>query len=190
MPLFKKGSKQGLTSAQITTKDIKDGLLVEGSAIPAQSDHSKLASAKVIKQYVDDNIGATPSFTSLSDTTISGTPSDNSHIQWTGAAWVDQSFIDFEKIVNPDPPDDEEGRLFVKQIDGNNNALAVRIKKAGLTGSNMPIVELTSPGCVCECGSTDGAKDPTYDFARGKMIVELYCGHSYEMDIPNLRRIQ
>ena len=80
--------------------------------------------------------------------------------------------------------------LGVKQIDGNNNALAVRIKKAGLTGADMPTVELTSPGCVCECGSTDGAKDPTFDFTTGKMTVELYCGHSYEMDIPNMRRIQ
>ena len=67
--------------------------------------------------------------------------------------------------------------------------IAVKIKKAGLTGVNMPEVELTSPGCVCECGSTDGARDPTYDFSAGKMIIELYCGHTYEMDIPGFRRI-
>ena len=190
MTLFKKGTKQGLTSAQITTSDIKNGKLVVGTDIPAQSDDTTLASAKAIKAYVYTNAGATPSFSSLRDTTVTGTPTDNSHIQWDGSAWVNRTYLDFEKISSPNPPDDEEGRLFVKQIDGNNNALAVRIKKAGLTGANMPTVELTSPGCVCECGSTDGAKDPTFDFTTGKMTVELYCGHSYEMDIPNMRRIQ
>ena len=192
MPLFKKGTKQGLTSSQITTSDIKNGKLVIGTSIPAQSDDTTLASAKAIKTYVDNNVPTTPSFSDLTDTTVTGTPSDNSHIQWDGSSsrWVNKTYIDFDKIPSPNPPDAEEGRLFVKQIDGNNNALAVRIKKAGLTGADMPTVELTSPGCVCECGSTDGAKAPTFDFTTGKMTVELYCGHSYEMDIPNMRRIQ
>ena len=94
--------------------------------------------------------------------------------------------IDFSKIAEPNNPSTEEGRLYLKQLDANNNALAIKLQKAG----NMVEVELTSPGCVCECGSTDGAKDPIYNFAEGIMIVELYCGHSYSMDIPNLRRIQ
>ena len=127
----------------------------------------------------------------MTDTTIASPPGDNNHFQYDSATskWVDKTFIDFDKISSPDAPDDEEGRLYVRQKDGNNNVLAVKIKKAGLTGVNMPEVELTSPGCVCECGSTDGARDPTYDFSAGKMIVELYCGHTYEMDIPGFRRI-
>ena len=96
------------------------------------------------------------------------------------------SFLNKAKIAAPADPSTEEGRLYLKEINTSNNALAVKLQKAG----SVVEVELTSPGCVCECGSTDGAKDPTFDFAKGIMIVELYCGHSYEMDIPNLRRVR
>ena len=95
------------------------------------------------------------------------------------------TYIDFAKISIPSDPSTEIGRLYLKEIDSANNALAVKLQKA----SNVVEVELTSTGATCECGSTDGAKDPTYDFKTGKMTVELYCGHIYEMDIPNVRRI-
>ena len=95
------------------------------------------------------------------------------------------TYIDFNKISTPSNPSTEVGRLYLKEINSANNALAVKLQKA----TNIVEVELTSPGCVCECGSTDGAKDPFYDFKNKKMVVELYCGHSYEMDIPNLRRL-
>ena len=39
--------------------------------------------------------------------------------------------IDFKKITIPSDPPTEEGRLYVKQIDANNNALFVKIKVAG-----------------------------------------------------------
>lgn len=194
MPLRGKGRKsteflKGLTSTQVNYADLAQGDIdVDLSVVVGTN--TQLASSKAIKDYVD-SVVTTDTVSELTDTTITN-PQDNHHFQFDGTSskWINAAYMDFDKISDPNPPGDEEARIFVKQIDGNNNALAVRIKKAGLTGSDMPIVELTSPGCVCECGSTDGAKDPIYNFAEGIMIVELYCGHSYEMDIPNLRRIK
>ena len=80
----------------------------------------------------------------------------------------------------------ETARLYLKQVDANNNALAVKIQKAG----SMVEVQLTSPGAICGvCGGRDGAKDPTYDFARSMMLLELYCGHSYEVPMTNWTRV-
>ena len=80
----------------------------------------------------------------------------------------------------------EPARLYLKQVDANNNALAVKIQKAG----SMVEVQLTSPGAICGvCGGRDGAKDPTYDFARSMMLLELYCGHSYEVPMTNWTRV-
>ena len=187
MPLFKKGSKSGLTSTQIVTNDLKSGVLDTDLDAVSSSDDT-LASAKAIKAYVDTMSGVT-TLTGLSDTTIATTPADNNHLQYDGGTskWVNRAYIDFDKLVSePDAPDDEEGRLYVKQVDGSNNALAVKIKKA----TSVVEVELTSPKAICgECGSKDGAKDPTFDFQTGIIIVELYCGHKYEMDIPAWRRI-
>ena len=194
MPLRGKGRKsteflKGLTSTQVNYADLAQGDIdVDLSVVVGTN--TQLASSKAIKDY-GDSVVTTDTVSELTDTTITD-PQDNHHIQFDGTSskWINAAYVDFDKISDPNPPGDEEARIFVKQIDSNNNALAVRIKKAGLTGNDMPIVELTSPGCVCECGSTDGAKDPIYNFAEGIMIVELYCGHSYEMDIPNLRRIK
>jgi len=160
MPLFKKGSKSGLTSTQIVTTDLKSGVLDTDLAAVSGSDDT-LASAKAIKAYVD---------------TVSGV-----------TKWVNREYIDFYKVASdPGLPTSEEGRLYVKQIDASNNALAIKIKKA----TNLVEVELTSPGAICgECGSEDGAKDPNFNFQTGTITVELYCGHTYEMDIPAWRRI-
>ncbi len=82
------------------------------------------------------------------------------------------------KYTGGNPSGDESARLYLKEVDANNNALAVRIFKANAYQE----VEITSPKAICgECGSKDGAKDPTYDFARSMMTVELWCGHSYEV---------
>ena len=182
MPLFKKGARGGLSSSQIVVADIKSDVIDTDLAAVSSADDT-LPSAKAVKTYID----AQNTVTGMTDTTIASL-GDNNHFQYDGTSskWVNKTFIDFDKISAPTNPDTEEGRLYLKEINTTNNALAIKLQKAG----NIVEVELTSPGCVCECGSTDGAKDPTYDFARGKMIVELYCGHSYEMDIPNMRRIQ
>ena len=187
MPLFKKGSKSGLTSTQIVTTDLKSGVLDTDLAAVSGSDDT-LASAKAIKAYVDTVSGVT-TLTGLTDTTIATTPVDNNHLQYDAGTskWVNREYIDFYKVASdPGLPTSEEGRLYVKQIDASNNALAIKIKKA----TNLVEVELTSPGAICgECGSEDGAKDPNFNFQTGTITVELYCGHTYEMDIPAWRRI-
>ena len=188
MPLFKTGGRRGgLSSSQIVVADIKtDAVDIDLASVSAADD--TLASAKAIKTYIDSVAGVT-TLTGLSDTTIATTPADNNHLQYDGGTskWVNRAFIDFDKLASePDAPDAEEGRLYVKQVDGSNNALAVKIKKA----TSVVEVELTSPGAICgECGREDGAKDPIFNFQTGTIIVELYCGHTYEMDIPAWRRI-
>jgi len=182
MPLFKR-SRGGVTSTQIITNDLKSGVLDTDLAAVSGSDDT-LASAKAIKAYVDSATGVS-TLVALTDTTITS-QADNNHLQYNGSAWVNRTFIDFDKIVAPNDPTSEEGRLYVKQIDASNNALAVKIKKA----TNIVEVELTSPGAICgECGSEDGSRDPIFNFKTGTIIVELYCGHKYEMDIPAWRRI-
>jgi len=180
MPLRGKGRKsqmfmRGVTNTQIGFGDLTT---VIDQDLVAGVDANQLVSSVAVKTYIDE----------YSLTIPPGTATDNNNLQYDAAEedWVVKPYLDFDKIAAPADPSTEEGRLYLKEINTANNALAIKIQKAG----NIVEVELTSPGCVCECGSTDGAKDPFYDFTRGKMVVELYCGHSYEMDIPNLRRIQ
>jgi len=185
MPHFmKRGRKFGLTSSSLGIEDFKTAA-IDTDLTSVSANHDTLASAKTIKDYID----ATQTLTGLTDTTITSSPADNNHLQYnvSTSKWENRAFIDFEKLATaPDNPDTEEGRLYLKNVDAGNNALAIKIQKA----SNIVEVELTSPGAVCgECGSKDGAKDPNYNFQTGTIIVELYCGHTYEMDIPAWRRI-
>jgi hypothetical protein len=187
MPLRGKNMKatvfsRGLTTTQINYSDI-DTSDIDTDLSSVSSSDDTLASAKAISAYVV----AQTNVSNMTDTTIASV-GDNNHFQYDGTSskWVNKTYVDFAKIAAPSDPGTEEGRLYLKEINSSNNALAIKLQKAG----SVVEVELTSPGCVCECGSTDGAKDPLYDFSRAKMVVELYCGHSYEMDIPNLRRIQ
>jgi len=192
MPLFKRqpgmrGFAGGVTSSQIVVADM-DVNIMDTDLTAVSNNHDTFTTAKAAKDYVDSVAAAQDSFAELDDTTITSVQ-DNNHVQYDGSAskWVNKAYIDFAKIAAPNAPSTEEGRLYVKEIDTNNNALAIKIQKAG----NVVEVELTSPKATCGvCGSTDGAKDPTFNFKDGIMIVELYCGHSYQMDIPNLRRIQ
>ena len=93
-------------------------------------------------------------------------------------ATANGAFLEFQQKASPGDPSLEYARLYLKQVDAQNNALAVKLQKA----NTIQEVEITSPKAICgECGSTDGAKDPTYDFSRSMMIVELWCGHSYEV---------
>lgn len=185
MPHFsKRGRKFGLTSSNLDINDFRTSA-IDTDLSSVSANHDTLASAKTIKEYID----TVQTLTGLTDTTIANTVPDNSHLQYDDNLnkWVNRAYIDFDKISSdPGSGGDEEGRLYVKQIDATNNALAVKIKKA----TNIVEVELTSPKAVCgECGSKDGAKDPTFNFETGTIIVELYCGHKYEMDIPAWRRI-
>ena len=97
-------------------------------------------------------------------------------------ATLNGAFLEFaNKITDAAQPADcgaDEARMYLKQIDSNNNAIEVKIKKAGA----IQKVQITSPKAVCgECGSKDGASDPTYDFSRNVMILDLWCGHTYEV---------
>jgi len=182
MPLFKR-SKGGVTSSQIVVADLEIDVL-DTDLTSVSANHDTLASAKAIKTYLE----LANSLTALEDTTVSSI-ADNNHLQYDSGSstWVNRTFLDFTVITTPTSPATEEGRLYLKEINSQNNALAIKLQKAG----NVVEVELTSPGCVCGvCGSEDGAKDPIYNFQTGIMIVELYCGHAYQMDIPNVRRIQ
>jgi len=182
MPLFKR-ARGGATSQQIVTSDIDINTL-DTDLTSISATHNTIPSAKAVVDF----IGTSNSVSGMSDTTI-GSIADNNHLQYDSVSskWVNRTFLDFSVISTPTAPGTEEGRLYLKEINSNNNALAIKIQKAG----SVVEVELTSPGCVCGvCGSEDGAKDPIFNFQTGIMIVELYCGHSYEIEMSNLRRIQ
>ena len=160
---------------------------ISGTAIKdednmASNSATHLASQQSIKAYVDADPDAIAELTDVTITSIA----DNNFLQYNGSVWENRTFLDFAKIVAPADPSGEEGRLYLKEVNTANNALAVKLQKA----SNIVEVELTSPGAICaECGSEDGAKDPTYDFQRGVMVVNLWCGHVYEIDLSGYRRI-
>ena len=96
-------------------------------------------------------------------------------------ATANGAFLAFDTKAAPADPSAETAIMYLKEIDTNNNAIAVKIQKAGA----IQEVQITSPKAVCgECGSKDGASDPTYDFSRNVMILDLWCGHSYEVPMP------
>ena len=124
------------------------------------------------------------------------TASEGINVQLGQAGWdivtnatVNGAFLEFDAKVASSTfsaQGAETARLYLKEINSNNNALAVKIQKAGA----MQEVELTSPKAVCgECGSTDGASDPTYDFSRDVMILDLWCGHSFEVPMQQWSHI-
>jgi len=93
-------------------------------------------------------------------------------------ATANGAYLEFDTKAAPANPATEAARMYLKQVDANNNAMAVKLQKGGAVVE----VEITSPRAVCgECGSKDGAKDPLYDFERGVMVLDLWCGHSFEV---------
>ena len=93
-------------------------------------------------------------------------------------ATANGAFLELDTKAAPADPATEAARIYLKQVDANNNAIAVKIQKGGA----IQEVEITSPRAVCaECGRKDGAKDPLYDFERGVMVLDLWCGHSFEV---------
>ena len=163
---------------------------ISGTAIKdednmASNSATHLASQQSIKAYVDTVAASQDTLAEMDDVTISSAADDN-FLQHTGSGWVNQTYLEFAKISAPSNPGGEQGRLYLKEVNAANNALAIKLQKA----SNIVEVELTSPGAICaECGSDDGAKDPTYDFQKGVMRVNLWCGHEYEIDLPEWRRV-
>ena len=164
-----------------------NGTAVKDEDNMASNSATHLASQQSIKAYVDAEVAKENELSEMNDVNISSI-ADNNHIQYdsNSSRWVNRTFLDFAKISAPANPSVEECRLYLKEKDTANNVLAVKLQKA----SNIVEVELTSPGAICdECGSEDGAQDPTYDFQKGVMRVSLWCGHVYEIDLPGYRRI-
>ena len=93
-------------------------------------------------------------------------------------ATANGAFLEFDTKASPADPGAQLARMYLKQVDSNNNAIAVKLRKAGA----IQEVEITSPRSICaECGNSDGARDPLYDFKRGVMVLDLWCGHSFEV---------
>jgi len=192
MPLFGKGGRGGRKNAPIDIDDFKAGV-IDTDLDSVSIAHDTLATALAIKTYVDETAGT---LVGLSDTAVGtgDTPAssfalgDNNHFQYDGTAskWTNKPYLEFDAISKPNAAGTGEARLYLRALDSANDALAIQLKKA----TNVVEVLLTSPEAICECGSTDGAKDPIFNFVDSIITVELYCGHSYQMDIPNLRRIQ
>lgn len=165
---------------------------INGTAIKDEDNMSSnsathLATQQSIKAYVDATVATENELSEMNDVNITSI-ADNNHLQYdsNSSRWINKTFIDFGKISAPSNPSVEEGRLYLKEVNTANNALAVKLQKA----SNIVEVELTSPGAICEeCGSDDGAKDPIYDFQQGVMRISLWCGHEYEIELPAWRRI-
>ena len=176
-----------LSSTSTFTLDASgiSGTTIKDEDNMASNSATHLASQQSIKAYVDTQVASENEISELNDVTLSSV-ADNNILQYNGSVWVNNAYVDFTKISVPASPGLEEGRLYLKQVDINNNALVVKIQKAG----SIQEVELTSPKAVCaECGRTDGASDPTYDFERGMMTVNLWCGHAFEMELPAWRRV-
>lgn len=90
------------------------------------------------------------------------------------------NYLNFKSRNVPADPSTDEARVYLKQRDANNNELAAKIKKSGA----IQEVLLTSPRGLCRiCGKEHDARDPYFDTNTGKMILEFYCGHKYEMDL-------
>ena len=163
---------------------------ISGTAIKdednmASDSATHLASQQSIKAYVTSQIALENELSEMGDVAISSLAS-NDILQYNGSNWINTPYVDFTKVSSPGTPALEEGRMYLKQIDINNNALVIKIQKAG----SIQEVELTSPKAVCaECGRTDGASDPTYDFERNVMVVSLWCGHAFEIELPAWRRV-
>jgi len=163
---------------------------ISGTAIKdednmASDSATHLASQQSIKAYVTSQIALEDELSEMGDVTISSIAS-NDILQYNGSTWINTPYVDFTKVSDPGTPSLEEGRMYLKQVDINNNALVIKIQKGG----SIQEVELTSPKAVCaECGRSDGARDPMYDFQRNVMVVSLWCGHAFEIELPAWRRV-
>jgi len=182
---FQRAMTLSSTAAFIINATGISGTAIKDEDNMASDSATHLASQQSIKAYVTSQIALENELSEMGDVTISSIAS-NDILQYNGSTWTNRAYVDFTKVGSPGTPALEEGRMYLKEIDSNNNALVIKIQKAG----SIQEVELTSPKAVCgECGRTDGASDPTYDFERGMMTVNLWCGHSFEMELPAFRRV-
>ena len=176
-----------LTNKTLTAPKFADGGFVADAAGLELLIFDSVSSAVNEITVANAATGASASITASGETNtgIKLSGKGTSGITITNAT-ANGAFLEFDTKAAPANPSAEMARLYLKEVDSNNNALAVKLQKAG----GIVEVEITSPKAICGvCGSKDGASDPTYDFSRSMMIVELYCGHSYEVPMDNWSRI-
>ena len=168
-----------LTNKTLTTPKFADGGFIANAAGLQLIIFDSVSSAVNEVTVANAATGNAPSIKASGETNIGLNISGKgtSGVTLTNAT-ANGAFLEFDTKAAPADPATEAARMYLKQVDGNNNAMAVKLQKGGA----IVEVEITSPRAVCaECGSKDGAKDPLYDFERGVMVLDLWCGHSFEV---------
>ena len=170
---------QTLTAKTLTAPKFADGGFIADAAGLEVLIFDSVSSAVNEVTVANAATGNAPSIKASGETNtgliISG--KGTSGVTLTNAT-ANGAYLEFDTKAAPSDPGAEAARVYLKQVDAENNAIAVKIQKGGA----IQEVEITSPRAVCaECGRKDGAKDPLYDFARGVMVLDLWCGHSFEV---------
>ena len=172
-------ASQTLTAKTITEPKFADGGFIADAAGLEVLIFDSVSSAVNEVTVANAATGNAPSIKASGETNtgliISG--KGTSGVTLTNAT-ANGAYLEFDTKAAPSNPGNEAARMYLKQVDANNNAMAVKLQKGG----SIQEVEITSPRAVCaQCGSKDGAKDPLYDFERGVMVLDLWCGHSFEV---------
>ena len=180
--------------ADIVTVSAAQTLTTKTLTAPKFADGGFVADAAGLELVIFDSVSTAVNEITVANAATGGTPSvaatgDDSDVALTlkskGTDGViisstadNGAYLEFQQKAAAADPSTEYARMYLKQVDASNNAIAVKLQKGGA----IVEVEITSPRAVCgECGRKDGAKDPLYDFERGVMVLDLWCGHSFEV---------
>jgi len=180
--------------ADIVTVSATQTLTAKTLTAPKFADGGFIADAAGLQVLIFDSVSSAVNELTVANTAANGSPSvsatgDDTNIALTlkskgtdgviiGSTADNGAYLEFQQKAAAADPSTEYARMYLKQVDANNNAMAVKLQKGG----SIQEVEITSPRAVCaQCGRKDGAKDPLYDFERGVMVLDLWCGHSFEV---------
>jgi hypothetical protein len=178
----------------IVTLSATQTLTAKTLTAPKFADGGFVADAAGLELIIFDSVSSAVNEITVANAAASGTPSvsatgGDTNIALTlkskgtdgiiiGSTADNGAYLEFQQKAAAADPGAEYARMYLKQVDANNNAIAVKLQKGGA----IQEVEITSPRAVCaECGRKDGAKDPLYDFERSVMVLDLWCGHSFEV---------
>jgi hypothetical protein len=178
----------------IVTLSATQTLTAKTLTAPKFADGGFVADAAGLELIIFDSVSSAVNEITVANAAASGTPSvsatgGDTNIALTlkskgtdgiiiGSTADNGAYLEFQQKAAAADPGTEYARMYLKQVDANNNAIAVKLQKGGA----IQEVEITSPRAVCaECGRKDGAKDPLYDFERSVMVLDLWCGHSFEV---------
>lgn len=84
-------------------------------------------------------------------------------------------YVNFSTKNTPSDPGTEEARMYIDEVDTNNNALYVKIQKAG----TMTEVEITSPWLIVK-GERIPTRDIEIDVDKGVLRSRSYYNGVYE----------